>query len=129
MTKKEIREIALRQSAIDCGCAPEDFLQNEPVVVLSRADERARKYLPLPFECDLVSYGNNVVAQVSERLRAPVENFLRAYLPLAVLKRPICTRWKMSCAPSGCGSAFRRNISCRSRTFCVRCPRRIPRVC
>ena len=79
MTGKEIWEIALRQSAIDCGCAPEDFLRNEPVVVLSKADERARKYLPLPFECDLVSYGNNVVAQVSERLRAPVEKFLRTY--------------------------------------------------
>ena len=79
MTKKEIREIALRQSAIDCGCAPGDFLRSEPVVVRSRADERARKYLPLPFECDLVSYGNNVVAQVSERLRTPVEQFLRTY--------------------------------------------------
>lgn len=79
MTKQEVWEIALRQSAIDCGCAPEDFLRQEPVVVRSGADERARKYLPLPLECDLVSYGNNVVAQVSERLREPVERYLRAY--------------------------------------------------
>lgn len=79
MTAREIREIALRQSAVDCGCSPEDFLRSEPVVVLSKADGRARKYLPLPFECDLVSYGNNVVAQVSERLRGPVERYLRAY--------------------------------------------------
>lgn len=79
MTSQKVWEIALRQSAIDCGCSPEDFLRKEPVVVLSRADERARKYLPLPFACDLVSYGNNVVAQVSEQLREPVEGYLRAY--------------------------------------------------
>lgn len=88
MTAKEIREIALRQSAIDCGCEPEDFLRDEPVVVPSRADDRARKYLPLPFECDLVSYGSNVVAQVSERLREPVTRFLRTYPATHCMETP-----------------------------------------
>ena len=79
MTNKEITEIALRQSAYDCGCLPEDFLKSENVVVYSKNDSRARKYLPLPFECDMVSYGNNIVAQVSERTRADVEKYINSY--------------------------------------------------
>ena len=29
MTNQELLQIALQQSAIDCNCKPEDFLQNE----------------------------------------------------------------------------------------------------
>ena len=76
MTNQEIWNIALRQSAYDCNCRPEDFLSDTHVVTRSVPHEKARKYLPLPFECDLVSYGNNVVAQTSER----VEEAVRAYV-------------------------------------------------
>lgn len=79
MTNKEIWRIALEQSAIDCNCMPEDFLKSEGVVTLSRAHERARKYLPLPFACDLVSYGNNIVAQTSGELAPIVEEYIRKY--------------------------------------------------
>lgn len=67
MTNKEILEIALLQSAYDCNCVAADFLSEQDVVTLSKANPKARKYIPLPLECDLVSYGNNIVAQVSER--------------------------------------------------------------
>ena len=67
MTNEDIRRTALEQSAIDCSCAPEDFLKTENVIVAAGADPRARAYLPRPVECDLVSYGSNVVAQVSGR--------------------------------------------------------------
>ena len=79
MTNAEIRAIALRQSAWDCGCEPEDFLKPENVLTLSRKDPRARKYLPLPFACDLVSYGDNVVAQTSPELAETVESYLNRF--------------------------------------------------
>ena len=69
MTNKDIMRIALEQSARDCNCAPEDFLSGQNKIVLSAKNEKARSYLPLPFECDLVSYGHNIVAQVSERMQ------------------------------------------------------------
>ena len=79
MTNHEVWRIALEQSAIDCNCAAEDFQKSEPVVTLSRQDPRARKYLPLPFACDLVSYGSNIVAQVREDLLPAVEAYVRKY--------------------------------------------------
>ena len=79
MTNEEIWRIALQQSAWDCNCDPEDFLRDENVVTLSKAHPKARKYLPLPFACDLVSYGSNIVAQCSEALAGPVEEYLRKY--------------------------------------------------
>lgn len=79
MTNQDILRIALQQSAYDCNCNPEDFLREEPVITESRADPRARKYIPLPLECDLVSYGNNIVAQVSPRLKEAVEWYARNY--------------------------------------------------
>ncbi len=79
MTNKEIWEIALQQSAYDCNCAPEDFLSDTHVVTVSKKHDRARKYLPLPFACDMVSYGNNVVAQTSEALAETVRRYVEQY--------------------------------------------------
>ena len=76
MTNKEMWQIALKQSAYDCGCEPEDFLLKENKIVLSKKNDRARAYLPLPFECDLVSYGSNIVAQVSPRMYDVVKQYL-----------------------------------------------------
>ncbi len=42
MTNKEILEIALEQSAVDCSCSAEDFLQAENRVVLSKPHRNAR---------------------------------------------------------------------------------------
>ena len=80
MTNEKILEIALRQSAYDCNCSPEDFLREEHVFTTSVKHPKARKYLPLPFECDLVSYGNNVVAQTSDRTRGAVREYLSKYV-------------------------------------------------
>ena len=79
MTNKEIREIALRQSAIDCNCAPDVFNAQQNIVMISKAHPKARRYLPLPLECDLVSYGNNIVAQVSERTKDVVTEYINKY--------------------------------------------------
>ena len=79
MTNREILQIALQQSAYDCNCNQADFLSSENKVVLSRKNEKARRYLPLPLECDFVSYGNNIVAQVSPRMQEIAEWYIGQY--------------------------------------------------
>ncbi len=79
MTEREIWDIAMAQSAVDLGCSPLDFEKAENVIVISRKEERARKYLTLPFDCNLVSYGNNVVASVREDLTETVEKYLSRF--------------------------------------------------
>ena len=77
MTNKVIYQIALQQSAYDCNCNAEDFLSEQNIVTLSKPHPKARKFLPLPFECDLVSYGNNIVVQVSDRTRNAIKSGFR----------------------------------------------------
>ena len=76
MTRDEIYDIARQQSAIDLGCSPDDFRKDENVIVPSRTDPRARKYLSLPFSCQLVTYGGSIVASVAPELRGIVEDYL-----------------------------------------------------
>lgn len=76
MRNEDIWRIALAQSAIDAGCAPEDFSRAENVVVYSRKNPAARRYLELPLACGLISYGTNIVASVEE----PYETLVREYI-------------------------------------------------
>ena len=79
MTNQEILRIAMEQSAIDLGAVPADFAKSENVVVLSKESAGARRYLQLPFSCQLVSYGNNAVASVSPEFYAIAENYINSY--------------------------------------------------
>lgn len=79
MTNQEIYDIAMRQSAIDANCAPSDFLEKENKIVISAANENARRYLALPFDCNLVSYGNNIVASVRPELADIVRRYIDQY--------------------------------------------------
>ena len=79
MTNQEILKIAMAQSAKDLCADASDFEKSENVVVLSSASDEARKYLKLPFSCQLVSYGNNVVASVSPEFREIAENYINKY--------------------------------------------------
>ncbi len=79
MTNKEIFNIALNQSAIDAGCQAQDFLRPENKVVISKESPRARKYLELPFFCNLISYGTNIVASVSEQAAEVVTNYIQRF--------------------------------------------------
>ena len=88
LTNEDIRRIALEQSAIDCNCRPEDFLREDNLVTISRAHPDARKYLPLPFACDLVSYGNNLVAQCSPELAPAVADYINTYPVAHALETP-----------------------------------------
>ena len=79
MTNQEILKIAMAQSAKDLCADASDFEKSENVVVLSGASDEARKYLKLPFSCQLVSYGNNVVASVSPEFCEIAENYINKY--------------------------------------------------
>ena len=106
MTNEQILEIALKQSAVDCGCEPEDFLSGNFTIVHSRPHPQARKYLPLPFECDLVSYGSGIVAQVSPRTEEAVRIYLSTYPAAHCLETPHIHALDALLAPFGLKTCF-----------------------
>ncbi|MDE7172683.1 MAG: GNAT family N-acetyltransferase [Oscillospiraceae bacterium] len=87
-TNQDILNVALRQSAIDSGCEPEDFLRTDNVVVTSQTHPKARKYLELPFSCDLVFYGSNIVASVEEKYRDMVSDYINRFPPERCFETP-----------------------------------------
>ncbi len=78
-TNERILHIAMEQSAVDAACRAADFLRPENVVVQSAAHPGARKYLSLPFDCQLISYGGNIVASVNEKYRAVVTDYVNRF--------------------------------------------------
>ena len=50
MTNKDILDIAMRQSAADFCCSPEDFLKEKNVIVRHKLTSAAKRYYksPLP---------------------------------------------------------------------------------
>lgn len=106
MTNKEVREIALRQSAIDMNCQPEDFDRPHYVITESIAAEGARRYLPLPFACDMVSYGSNVVATIDPQYRAIVEKYLSSNTVGNAMETPSIHTLNKAFAPYGLGVCF-----------------------
>lgn len=106
MTNSDILQLAMSQSAIDSGCAPEDFLSPGNKVVLSRPHPQARKYLSLPFSCDLTYYGNGIVASVSPELVKPVQEFLDKYPPEHCFETPNMLSLIQKLAPFGLNICF-----------------------
>lgn len=85
MTNKEILRTAMEQSAVDANCQPEDFMKTEPVIVTSRKNPAARRYLKLPLACNLISYGNNIVASIdgsSAIIRFSLASYTAVLLPV-----------------------------------------------
>lgn len=79
LTNKQILEIAMKQSAIDSNCNWLDFKAKKSKLVISEENQAARKYLELPFICDLTSYGTNIVASVSEELKGIVWEYINKF--------------------------------------------------
>ncbi len=79
MTNQEILNIAMQQSAIDLNCNHNDFLRSDNIIVTSRTNDKARKYLSLPFDCNLVSYGNNIVASVPSDIADIVKEYINQF--------------------------------------------------
>ncbi len=79
MTNREILQIAMRQSAIDINCVPEDFNKKENVVVRAELKKGVRSYYKEPIACNLVSYGGNVVASVKDEYRDFIADYIGKY--------------------------------------------------
>ena len=88
MTNREILTIAMAQSAVDLCAEARDFEKSDNVIVVSQKSECARKYLRLPFSCQLVSYGNNVVASVSPEFYDIAEKYINSYPAEHVFETP-----------------------------------------
>ena len=88
LTNEAVRRIALAQSAIDAGCAPEDFLRTENVIVPSVKSPDARKYLKQPLECTLISYGSNVVVTAAEPYRAIAADYVGRFSAVHCFETP-----------------------------------------
>lgn len=79
MTNQDILNTAMQQSAIDLQCKTEDFRKTKNVIVNSAKDERARRYLKLPFVCNMVTYGSNIVASIQPEYHDIVHSYLSKY--------------------------------------------------
>ena len=79
MTNKEMLRIAMKQSAEDMGCKADDFLLENNVTVPFHLGANARKYLKEPITCNLISYGNNVVAAVTDEVAGIVAEYIGRY--------------------------------------------------
>ena len=106
LTNGEIFDIAVRQSAVDSACSPADFFRTEHVIVRSRADMGARKYLELPFALDFTSYGNNVVASAREELVPVAEAYLAGRRTEACFETPALHELDGLLAPFGVRTFF-----------------------
>lgn len=79
MTNNEFLQIAMKQSARDIGCLPEDFLSDTNIVVPFRLGQDAKRYYKLPIEGSFISYGNNIVAAASEELSEVIKDYIRKF--------------------------------------------------
>ena len=69
----------MSQSAVDLCATPADFEKGTPTVVISKETSSARRYLSLPFSCQIVSYGSGAVASVSPEFYTIAENYVKSY--------------------------------------------------
>lgn len=79
MTNKDILEIAMKQSAIDANCKIGDFKGKDNVIIESIKNSNARRYLDLPIACNLISYGQNIVASIQMEYKDIVEKYISKY--------------------------------------------------
>ena len=78
-TKDDLFRIAMNQSALDMNCAPSDFLREEPVITAADWHPEKKKYYGKPIACNMVSYGANTVASVTDELRAVVTEYVHRF--------------------------------------------------
>lgn len=79
MTNEEILNIAMIQSAMDINADIADFTKDTNIIVKSEVGALARKYYKEPIACNLVSYGNNIVASVKDEYVDIVREYLEKY--------------------------------------------------
>ena len=73
---EDIFKIAATQSGEDMNCREEDFFRKENVIVPFALGKNAKKYYKEPITCNFISYGNNVVASVTDEVKELVTEYL-----------------------------------------------------
>lgn len=100
ITNKEILKIALNQSSFDCNCNIQDFECNENKIFISKENQNAKKYFNLPFLCYFISYGNNIIASVSEEIKHYIIENIKEYKTCNFFDianiMPIITKYKVN---------------------------------
>ena len=79
ITNQEILKTAMAQSAEDIGCRADDFLKNENVSVPYRPGKNVKSFMQAPITCQLISYGNNIVAGSTDEVADIVTVYLGRY--------------------------------------------------
>ncbi len=67
------------QSAIDQNCHYRDFLKQENTVVISRIQNGHKNTITEPHFCQLVCYGNALVASVDPEIETYIDSFVKKY--------------------------------------------------
>ncbi len=106
LTNRELKDIALRQSAWDCSCEPGDFLREENVVCPCVIGPDAKKYYQEPLACTLVSYGSNIVAAVKDEYRALVQEYINRFVWYHCFETPNLHWLQERLAPMGQKACF-----------------------
>lgn len=88
MTNNDIKRIAMEQSAVDLNCNFEDFMNQENKVVISKKKDGQKKYFQLPHFCQLVCYGNAVVASVDRQIEEFMTSFVNRHLGFRCFDMP-----------------------------------------
>lgn len=76
---QDIFKIAAAQSGADMNCREEDFFRDENVIVPFALGKNAKKYYKEPITCNFISYGNNIVASVTDEVRELVTEYLEKF--------------------------------------------------
>ena len=76
LDNEDIIKITAVQSAADMNCREEDFFRDENVIVPFALGKNAKKYYKEPITCNFISYGNNIVASVTDEVRELVTEYL-----------------------------------------------------
>ena len=80
MNNKDILKITAAQSALELSCDVSDLFSEENKVFISKPHPKARKYLTLPFDCQLVTYGTSVVASARDAETAEIaQTYINTY--------------------------------------------------
>lgn len=88
MNNKDIKRIAMEQSAIDLNCNIEDLLQQKNKVVPSQMNVGCKKYFRQPHFCQFACYGNSLVASVDKRIEEFMTSFVNKHLGFRCFDMP-----------------------------------------
>ncbi len=76
MNNKDIRRIAMEQSAIDMNCTVDNFEKQGSTVVISELNVESKKCYKKKLFCGFAYYGDGLVASVDEKIKPFIEGFI-----------------------------------------------------